>query len=104
MCLGFVVAGSNIILLALLFILAGVYIGIVDALERALAADLLPLAQRATGYGFLATANSIGDLVSSIVVGFSRGHVSTAAGFFYGAALTLAGCAALFAGSGATIQ
>jgi hypothetical protein len=38
-----------------------------------------------------ATANSFGDLLSSIVVGLSWTHVSIAAGFGYAAVLTLAG-------------
>jgi MFS family permease len=97
MCLGFLVSGANLAWLILLFVLAGVYIGIVDAMERALAADLLPLSQRGIGYGVLATANSIGDLVSSVVVGFFWSHVSAASGFIYAAALTTGGAVALFA-------
>jgi MFS family permease len=96
LCLGFLIAGASLGLLILLFILAGVYIGIVDAMERALAADLLPPSQRGIGYGVLATANSIGDLLSSVVVGFLWSHVSSAAGFIYAAAFTIAGAAALF--------
>lgn len=80
-----------------LFILAGIYIGIVDAMERALAADLLSLSQRGIGYGVLATANSIGDLMSSIVVGYLWSHVSAASGFIYAATLTIAGAIALIA-------
>ena len=91
MCLLFLTNPTNIPMLALLFILAGVYVGIVDAMERALAADLLPIEQRGVGYGVLATANSFGDLLSSIIVGLLWAHVSFAAGFGYGAALALAG-------------
>ena len=90
MCLLFLTNPTSIPVLALLFILAGVYIGIVDAMERALAADLLPMAQRGVGYGALATANSFGDLLSSIIVGELWAHVSTAAGLGYAAVLTLA--------------
>jgi MFS family permease len=96
LCLGFLFAGARLGLLILLFVLAGVYVGIVDAMERALAADLLPLSQRGIGYGVLATANSIGDLLSSILVGFLWSHVSIAAGFLYAATLTITGAAALF--------
>ncbi|HEV3143649.1 MAG TPA: MFS transporter [Gemmataceae bacterium] len=95
MCLGFIVAGSSLVMLAVLFALAGIYVGIVDAMEKALAADLLPVARRATGYGVLATVNSFGDLLSSILVGLLWHYVSAPAGFFYGAALTLLGAAAL---------
>jgi MFS family permease len=91
MCLLFLTNPTNIPMLALLFILAGVYVGIVDAIERAFAADLLPIESRSIGYGTLATANSFGDLVSSVIVGLLWAHVSIAAGFGYAAVLTLAG-------------
>jgi MFS family permease len=96
MCLGFLVSRANLTSLILLFAIAGIYIGIVDSMERALAADLLPLSQRGIGYGVLATANSVGDLLSSVVVGFLWSHVSVASGFIYAATLTAAGAAALF--------
>src|SRR6185437_14544504 len=78
LCLGFLFVGAHLAGLTALFAIAGIYIGIVDAMERALAADLLPLSQRGTGYGALATVNSIGDLLSSVVVGvlWNRGFVS----------------------------
>jgi len=96
MCIGFMVFGHSLPALAFLFVLAGSYIAIVDSMERALAADLLPLERRGTGYGALATVNSVGDLVSSIAVGMLWTYVSSAAGFFYGAVLTLLGAVALF--------
>lgn len=95
MCCGFVFVGASIPSLVILFILAGLYIAIVDAMERSLAADLLPVETRATGYGALATVNSFGDLVSSVIVGALWSRASFAAGFWYGAILTLAGSAAL---------
>ena len=91
MCLLFLTNPTGIPMLALLFSLAGVYVGIVDGMERALAADLLPIERRGVGYGALATANSFGDLLSSVVVGLLWSHVSFAAGFGYAAVLTLAG-------------
>jgi MFS family permease len=97
MCLGFLAAGAHLWALIILFALSGLYIGIVDAMERSLAADLLPdKALRGTGYGALATVNSFGDLISSITVGLLWAHVSYAAGFWYGAILTLMGAALLF--------
>jgi MFS family permease len=97
MCLGFWATGPSLSAFVVLFGLAGLYIAVVDAMERALAADYLPLAQRGTGYGALATVNSFGDLLSSIVVGVLWTRVSSGAGFAYGAALTLLGAAALIA-------
>jgi MFS family permease len=69
MCLGFSFRAQTLAWLTLVFVLAGIYVGIVDSMERALAADLLPFSLRGIDYGVLATANSNGDLVSSIVVG-----------------------------------
>ncbi len=97
MCVGFLFTGRSLTMLVALFVLAGIYIGIVDAMERALAADLLPARQRGIGFGVLATANSIGDLLSSIVVGYLWSHVSAKSGFIYAAALTIAGAVALIA-------
>lgn len=92
MCLGFVAVQAILWQLVLLFALAGVYIAIVDTVERAYAADLLPADEtRGTGFGALATVNSFGDLLSSVVVGLLWAHVSYASGFWYGAILTLLG-------------
>jgi MFS family permease len=90
-CLLFLTNPSSVPVLALLFGLAGIYVGIVDAVQRALAADLLPIECRTVGYGALATANSLGDLLSSVVVGILWSRVSYTAGFSYAAALTFAG-------------
>jgi MFS family permease len=75
-------------LLTLIFIGAGVSAATVGALERAVAADLLPPDSRATGYGLLQTVDGIGDLVSSIVVGTLWTAVAPAAGFIYAAVLS----------------
>jgi MFS family permease len=95
MCIGFLFADASIAALIALFTLAGLYIAIVDSMERALAADLLPLEKRGIGYGALATVNSFGDLVSSIVVGILWSSVSVASGFYYSAVTTLIGAAAM---------
>lgn len=105
MCLGFLAVPPTVVALGALFGLAGLYIAIVGTMERALAADLLPLANRGAGYGALATVNSFGDLLSSIVVGLLWTRVSIAAGFGYAAVFTFAGSAALvFAPTGRTPQ
>jgi MFS family permease len=95
MCLLFLVHTTNLAYLALLFVLAGVYVAIVDTMERALAAGYLPSDKRGIGYGALATANSFGDLASSMAVGFIWSRVSYDAGFLCGALLTMLGAAAL---------
>jgi MFS family permease len=96
MCLGFIAAGARLSFLIPLFAMAGVYIGIVDAMERALAADMLTPEERNIGYGALATVNSFGDLFSSLIVGILWSHFSAGSGFYYGAALSLLGAAVLF--------
>ncbi len=96
MCVGFLFVDASIAGLAVLFALAGIYVAIVDSMERAFAADLLPLDRRGTGYGVLATVNSFGDLTSSIVVGLLWTYVSAASGFWYAAILTFAGAIALW--------
>lgn len=80
-----------IVLWPVIFLLPGINSGIVGSMERAFAADLLPLSQRGTGIGVLASINSIGDLVSSVVVGLLWGRVLIEAG---------ASCAAFLAAAG----
>lgn len=105
MCAGFLIVRPTVLALAVLFALAGLYVAIVDSMERALAADLLPLDRRGTGYGALATVNSFGDLTSSIVVGLLWARISYTAGFAYAGILTFLGALALLtapnAGEGA---
>ncbi len=91
LCLLLMVHSHPLPILIGIFLLAGIYIGIVDSMERAIAADIIPLKQRGTGFGALATINSIGDLVSSILVGFLWTHYSVGAGAIYAATLTIAG-------------
>lgn len=94
--LGFIFNSSSLLFLGLLFLLAGIAIAITDALERTVAADLLPENLRGTGYGTLAAVNGIGDFVSSTAVGFLWAMISPLAGFGYGAVFTIAGAVALF--------
>ena len=56
-------------LLALIFILAGLYIGTEEALEDSLAAELVPREQHGMAFGTLAAVNAIGDFASSLLVG-----------------------------------
>jgi hypothetical protein len=96
MCAGFLLVDSSIPSLALLFALGGLYIAMVDSMEGALTADLLPAAVRGTGYGVLGAVNGAGDLISSIAVGLLWAKVSITSGFLYAIALTLIGGMALF--------
>ena len=94
--IGFIFSVGNLFYLGLLFAVAGIAIAITDAMERTVAADLLPENLRGTGYGTLAAVNGIGDFASSSVVGLLWGAVSPTTGFGYGAALMVAGAVLLF--------
>ncbi|MFQ5750675.1 MAG: MFS transporter, partial [bacterium] len=96
MNLGFLFQPTHVLGLAILFGLGGVFIAVEDALERAVAADLLPEHVRATGFGTLAAVNGVGDLISSAVVGLLWTKISPAVGFGYAAVLSLAGAIFLF--------
>jgi MFS family permease len=83
-------------LLALIFVIAGLYIGTEEALEDSLAAELVPKEQHGMAFGTLAAVNAVGDFVSSVAVGalWSAFNVQMAFGasavlFFIGAILIL---------------
>jgi MFS family permease len=88
---GFIFAPPTIPALAALFGIAGIHLAIRDAIEKALAAELLPTESRGSGFGVLATVNGIGDLVSSVSVGILWSAVSPTAGFIYSGVLVLCG-------------
>ena len=94
--LGFILNTANFVYLGLFFLLAGIAIAITDALERTVAADLLPEDLRGTGYGALATVNGIGDFASSSITGFLWAAVSPLFGFGYAALMTILGASLLF--------
>jgi MFS family permease len=91
---GFIFAQPKILVLAVLFGLAGIHHAFEQTLEKSLAAELIRVEVRGTGFGVLATANGIGDLFSSVAVGALWSAVNPTAGFLY---------AAVFAVLGATI-
>jgi MFS family permease len=78
-------------LLAVIFILAGLYIGTEEALEDSLAADLVPRAQHGMAFGTLAAVNAVGDFVSSLLVGFLWSAVNVQTAFSVSAVLFFAG-------------
>ncbi len=62
---------GSIAVVAILFVLSGIYIAFQEALEGAMTADLIPdKTRRGTAYGALGFVNGIGDFAASLVVGF----------------------------------
>jgi MFS family permease len=94
---GFIFEQPTIPVLVVLFGLAGVHDAFQQSLEKPLAAELLPGAVRGTGFGVLATANGIGDFVSSLVVGALWSLVSPMAGFLYAGVFAALGAILVYA-------
>ena len=80
----------TIITVAIVFLIAGIYVGMEEALEDSFAAELLPNELHGTGFGSLAFINAIGDLVSSILIGFLWQKIGLKA-FYFPAALAIIG-------------
>jgi MFS family permease len=88
---GFIVVPPSLPALFLLFALAGAHQAFEQSLEKSLAAELIPSELRGSGFGVLATANGIGDLVSSVAVGALWSSVGPTAGFIYAGFFALLG-------------
>lgn len=80
-------APASLPLLAIIFVLAGLYVGIEEALEDSLAAEIIPHEQHGMAFGTLAAVNALGDFLSSLVVGFLWAAVSIRAAFSFSAVL-----------------
>ena len=76
--------------LLIAFTLAGSGIGLAETAESALVAGMLPDHLRGSGFGLLGGVQSVGDLLSSAVVGLLYALVSPAVGFGYAAAWMVA--------------
>jgi MFS family permease len=81
----------SILLLGVIFVLGGLYFGVVDALEDTVAAELVPKEQHGMAFGTLAAVNAVGDFLSSMLVGFLWSAVSVQAAFATSAVLFFAG-------------
>lgn len=84
---------SSMPLLALAFAGGGIYVGIEETLEDSLTAEAVPNEQRGVGFGLLAVVNGLGDLVSSLLVGWLWAMAGVGIGF--GVAAVLMGVGAL---------
>lgn len=87
-CIGFIFLDPTITNFALLFILAGIEMGLIDVMEGAYTADILKSSIRGTGYGILHTINGIGDFLSSTIAGLLWTLFSFNFAFAYGAILS----------------
>ncbi len=75
----------------MVFALAGVVVGVEDALEDSLAAELAPREQHGMAFGTLAAVNAFGDFVSSAVIGLLWSFASPSAAFGFASLLFLLG-------------
>jgi MFS family permease len=82
---------ATIWILALVFVLGGIYIATEETLEDSLCAELVDTSHHGMAFGVLATVNGIGDFVSSIIVGALWSAFGIAVGFSYSALLFFAG-------------
>lgn len=89
--IGFVLAPVNLVAYGLLFAMCGLFIAAEDTLEGALAGEMVEEESRALGFGALATMNGVGDLVSSVMIGFIWAFVGYSAGFIVAAVIGAAG-------------
>jgi len=94
--IGFIIVPAGIVGYAVLFALCGIFIAAEDTLEGALAGEMVEEESRALGYGALAAMNGIGDLVSSVMIGFIWAFIGYSAGFLVAAVIGAAGTILLF--------
>lgn len=92
--LGFALT-HNLVLIAALFVLYGMFQGVFRAVGKALATDLVPQTLRASGIGWYSTTIGLLQLVASIVAGVLWDKVSHNAVFLYGAIFAIIGTIAL---------
>ena len=67
------------------------YLGVEEACEDSLCAELVGEQHHGMAFGVLATVNGVGDMLSSFLVGLLWTAVGVSAAFGYGAVLSLVG-------------
>jgi len=92
---GFIISPANVFVYAILFAMAGAFIAAEDVLEGAVAGELVEEKRRALGFAVLATANGVGDFISSAAVGFLWSLFGFTVGFAYSAIVGAIGTLAL---------
>jgi MFS family permease len=86
---------SNIVVIALLFVLYGLHHGAFRAVGKALATDFAPPELRATGVGWYTATIGVTGLVASVVGGQLWSRIGPSATFAFGAASALLGSVAV---------
>ena len=91
MALGIVFLPPNLWAYGAIFAVGGIYLGVEEACEDALCAEMVGPEHHGMGFGVLATVNGVGDMVSSFVVGLLWSTLGAPVAFGYSAVLALAG-------------
>ena len=86
---------ANRLILVAIFALAGTFVGVNEALEDSMAAELVTAEQHGMAFGTMAAVNAVGDFGSSLLVGLIWGAYSPVAGFAVAGALFFAGLVVL---------
>ncbi|MCX6967296.1 MAG: MFS transporter, partial [Verrucomicrobia bacterium] len=81
----------NLWMFAAIFAIGGTYVGIEEACEDSLCAELVSEEHHGMAFGVLATVNGVGDMLSSFIVGLLWTMLGIPAAFGYSAVLSLAG-------------
>lgn len=91
MALTVVIMPATITMLAAVFVLGGISVAMEETLEDSFCAELVDDTHHGMAFGVLATANGVGDLISSVVVGALWAGFGTSVAFSYSAALFVFG-------------
>jgi MFS family permease len=94
----FAAHATGIVAIAAVFVAAGIYTGIYDALEGSIPAGMIRSEERGTAYGLMGAVNGVGDLIASVLVGTLWTAVSPVAGFCCAGVLMIAGGVAMAMG------
>jgi MFS family permease len=91
MALILVLGPKSVPLLAVVFALAGIVVGVEEALEDSIAAELVVQEQHGMAFGTLAAVNAVGDFASSFVIGMLWSAASPSLAFGLSGVLFLLG-------------
>jgi hypothetical protein len=93
--LAFVLHADHLVVLGVIFLLAGLYVAVQEALEASVTADLVHADTLSVSYGALGTVNGTAKFISSTAVGFLWTLVSPVFSFGLAVLLMAAGTVAL---------